>query len=135
MDTKTAEGRNEVDAGMTGDVYSLMFCKGHSDDLKKELGLIDLMAMSPEAIRERARMLRGEMQECLDRNTTLSGYLNLDLNGDEFENDEEEDDLNDVVVSTCEEGLSEMLAECCEFVTEIQTLVHEIEECQKALNG
>jgi len=135
METEKAEGKTQVDSEETGDVYSLMFCKDHSDELRSELGVVSIETMSPEAIRERTRMLRGEMRECLDRNTTLSGYINLDLNDDEIESDEEEIDLNDIVISTCEEGLSEMLAECCEFVTEIQTLIDELAKCQMALNG
>jgi len=131
----------------SGDVYSLMFCKDQSDALKKELGLVDYQAMSSEAIRERAGLLRSEIQECLDRNSTFSGYIGLEFDTDECEGNEDnekaekDDDFNDFndfsdsIISTCEEGISEMLAECCDFVTEIQTLIRELEKCQNALNG
>lgn len=124
-----------------GDVYSLMFCKDQSDEIKEELGYVDLTAMSSEAIRERAGLLRSEIRESLDRNSTLSGYIGLefdDNDNDECEDgvkEEKDDDFSDSIISTCEEGISEMLAECCDFVTEIQTLIHELEECQNALNG
>jgi hypothetical protein len=127
-----------------GDQYSLMFCKDQSDEIKKDLGLVDLTAMSSAAIRERAGLLRSEIRECLDRNSTFSGSIGLEFDddeneekneNDEFEDYDKDDNPNDYIISTCEEGISEMLAECCEFVTEIQTLVHELEECQNALSG